>query len=219
MILVMPHRASSLQEVRSEMQSGMIEEGMELHLSGSLKNLSTNILAGEYQGVFQFQQVRARCLGTLSSHGGGGAFIIAMTTPQEYGTALSAPADAIARSMQYRKMETGDLASHFSGTWVHYSQYGQTTVTLAPNGDYFYQDETSYSGNLSDGTFDTGTWSAGGQSQEKGRWTARGNKERGMLIISYPDGSRENVEYRVFVEGGQVYWTEYLFDGTHYRKE
>ena len=219
MILVMPHMASTMQEVRSEMESGMIEEGMELYPSGPLKTLSNTILAGEYQGVFQFQQVRAHCLGTLSPQGGGGAFIIAMTTPQMYGAALTGPADSIAKSMQYRKMDTGNLLAHFAGTWVHYSQYGQTTVTLAPNGDYYYQDERSYSGNLSDGTFNTGTWSAGGQSQEKARWTVRGDKEKGYLIISYPDGSRENVEYRVFVERGQVYWTEYLFDGTHYRKE
>lgn len=219
MILVLPHLTSTIQEVRGEMEGGMTEEGLELYLTGSLKAVSKGILAGEYQGTFQFQQVRARCLGTLSPYGGGGAFIIAMTTPQQYGSALSGPADAIARSMQYTKMDTGNLAGHFAGTWVHYSKYGQTSVTLAENGDYYFQDESSYSGNLTDGTSNMGTWSAGGESREKGRWTIRGSKQTGSLIITYQDGSREYVEYQVFVEGGKVYWSEYLFDGTHYRKK
>ncbi len=218
MILVLPHLASTIQEVRSEMQGGMTEEGMELYLTGSLKAVSKSILAGEYQGTFQFQQVRAHCLGTLSPYGGG-AFIIAMTTPQQYSATLSAPADAIARSMRYRKMDTANLAGHFAGTWVHYSKYGQTSVTLAANGDYYFHDESSYSGNLSNGTFNTGTWSAGGESRERGRWTVRGNKQTGSLIITYQNESREYVEYQVFVEGGQVYWSEYFFDGTHYRKQ
>ena len=219
MILVLSHMASTIQEVRGEMQGGMTEEGMELYLTGSLKAVTKGILAGDYQGTFQFEQVRALCLGTLSPNGGAGAFIIAMTTPQQYGSALSGPADAIARSMQHQKMDTGNLAGHFSGTWVHYSKYGQTSVTLAANGDYYFQDESSYSGNLSDGTSNTGTWSAGGESREKGKWTVRGNKQAGSLIITYQDGSRENVQYQVFVEKGQTYWSEYLFDGTHYRKE
>jgi len=219
MILVLPHMASTIQEVRSEMQGGITDEGLELYLAGSLKALSKGILAGEYQGTFQFQQVRARCFGTLSPYGGAGAFIIAMTTPQQYGSALSGPADAIARSMQYQKMDGGNLAGHFSGTWVHYSKYGQTTVTLAANGDYYFHDESSYSGNLGDGTSNKGTWSIGGESRDRGRWTVRGNKQAGSLIITYQDGSRENIEYQVFVEKGQAYWSEYLFDGTHYRKE
>ena len=50
------------------MQGGIIDEGLELYLTGSLKTLSKGILAGEYQGTFQFQQVRARCFGTLSPY-------------------------------------------------------------------------------------------------------------------------------------------------------
>ena len=68
MILVLPHMASTIQEVRGEMQGGIIDEGLELYLTGSLKTLSKGILAGEYQGTFQFQQVRARCFGTLSPY-------------------------------------------------------------------------------------------------------------------------------------------------------
>jgi hypothetical protein len=214
MILVMPHMSSSLQEVKAEMEGGMVEEGLQLYLKSRLSPIGNNIIAGEYEGTADFQQVKAHCLGTLSPHGGG-AFIIALTTPEQYGVSLTRPADSIAKSMRYTRAEASDLIAHFAGTWANYSGSTLTSVTLAPNGDYFSQSESSYSGNLSGG----GAWSTYGQNQADGRWTARGNRERGTIIITYRDGSREIINYQVFVEKGQVYWNEYLFDSVHYSKQ
>jgi hypothetical protein len=218
LILVMPHYASNMDEIRSIMQNGITDENMQLFPAGSLQKMADNILAGEFKGTFQYQQVKAHCVVTLAPNGGSGAFIIAMTTPQQYGQGLIKPADTIARNVRYTKTDVGDLVAHFSGRWAHYSGSTLINVTLAPNGDYLYEDESSYSGELSDGTFETGNWGAVGQNQETAKWTVRGTKESGTLIITYPDGSKEFVSYHVFVENGQTYWNEYLFDGAHYQK-
>jgi hypothetical protein len=196
------------------MEGGIVDEGLQLYPKSSLSSLGNNILAGEYEGYADSQQVRARCVGTLSPHGGG-ALIVALTTPEQYGTNLSNPADSIATSMRYAQVETSDLVAHFSGTWANYSGSTLTSVTLAPNGDYFSESESSHSGNLSGG----GSWSAYGQNQADGRWSVRGTKEKGVIVISYNDGSQEHINYQVFVERGQVYWSEYLFDGDHYAKQ
>jgi hypothetical protein len=219
LILVLPHFAADMNEIRSKMQSGITDEGLQLFPTGALQTQAENILAGEFQGMFNYQQVQAHCVGTLSPYGGGGAFIIAMTTPQEYGQRLVEPADLIARSVRYTKTDVADLVAHFSGRWAHYSGSTLINVTLAPNGDYLYEDESSYSGELTDGTFETGAWGAVGQNRETATWTVRGNRQSGTLIISYPDGSREFVRYQVFVENGRTYWNEYLFDGVHYSKQ
>ena len=214
MIMVIPHMASSIQELRTEMEGGMQDEGLQLFLKRRLSPIGTNILAGEYEGTANFQQVKAHCLGTLSPSGGG-AFIIALTTPEQYGKSLTGPADSIATSMRYAKVEASDLMAHFAGRWANYSGSTSTSVTLAPNGDYFSQSESSYSGNLSGG----GSWSNFGQNQADGQWSVRGTKEKGVIIIKYRDGSQEQINYQVFVEKGKVYWNEYLFDGKHYGKQ
>lgn len=219
LILVFPHLASDMNEVRAELQKGIVDENLQLSLAGELEALDANIVVGEFTGTLDFQQVQAQCIGTLNPGGGGGAFIIALTTPQEYGRGLADPAVGIAKAMRYTKTDASELVGHFAGKWAAYTGSTLINVTLAPNGEYLYEDESSYSGNLTDGTYDTGSWGAIGQNRESARWTVRGTRERGTLIISYPDGSKEYVSYQVFVERGQTYWNEYLFDGVHYQKQ
>ncbi|NOY08332.1 MAG: hypothetical protein GXP33_05785 [Spirochaetes bacterium] len=217
MIIVFPHMLKNLQQVQQEMQRGIKEEGMQLFLSGRLMPLSSNAFAGDYQGYTNNQQVKARCIGTASPYGGG-AFIIALTVPEQYGRRLSNPADSIAISMRYLKSDVSGLAGYFSGTWKHWSKYGEIRVTLAPDGNYNYYDESSYSGNFTEGGEQTGAWGLAGQNEEKGVWTVRGTRQRGTLVITYQDGSQDFIEYRVHEKNGEIYWNEYYFDGKLYTK-
>jgi len=73
MVFVLPHMVASLQELQAEMQSGLTDEGVNLLPSGAIQPIGNNAFGGEFSGILQGQQVKARGIGTFSPHGGGGA--------------------------------------------------------------------------------------------------------------------------------------------------
>jgi hypothetical protein len=224
LIWVFPHDQADLQAVARQMQEGLSEEGVLLSLAGPVEPQGNSALVGEYTGMVQGEQARGRGIGTLSPYGGG-AYILAVTTPDKFGRPLMEAADAIARAMRYLKVDVSDLVRHFAGRWASYSggAGGGTLVnyTLFPDGSFSDQSETSYSGEYSsDGWSSPDTsWGATGVSSARGRWKVRGNKRQGQLILSWQDGSQQVINYQVFVEKGNVYWREYLFDGRHFAKQ
>jgi len=215
MIIVMPHMGKSLDEVRNLMTEGLQEEGVQLNLAGALRSSGNNVLAGEYEGVYQGEQVKARGIGTASPYGGG-AFIIALTTPSKFGGELAGAAEAIAGGMQYFRMEASDLMRQLSGIWVNMTKNTETRVGLSPSGQYFSNYESSYSGSFGS---EQGNWGTAGQSREDGRWTIRGNREQGTIIITMLNGNLMNIQYRVHVENGETYWNEYWFNGDLYGRQ
>jgi hypothetical protein len=220
MIIVMPHMASSFQEVTTQMQAGIMEEGVQLHPDGKLQTIGSSIVAGNYQGMFNGQRVKAKVLGTFSPQGGG-AYIFALALPNEFSGKLAGAADAIAQGMQYAKVDTSGLMAHLSGTWVSYTSNTESYMTLMPNGEYSDNSVSSYSGEFSDALSgeQTGSWGLAGQDEDRGRWTVRGNKRKGVIYMNAADGSEYEMSYQVHVENGQTYWNEYLFNGTHYMKK
>lgn len=219
MIVVFPHMMTDLQTVQAQMQSGLNEEGTQLSLTGGLQQLGDNAIAGDYAGTFNGQNARARGVGTLSPHGGG-AYILAITTPEKYSGEIARAADAVAAGMEYNRPQTSDLMQAFAGTWVTMTTNTQRKVTLTPDGGYYENYEASYSGSSSDGLGNQGmAWGTARNDNAQGRWTARGNREQGVITITYPDGNTATVEYRVHVENGETYWNEYWFDGALYGRE
>jgi hypothetical protein len=93
-------------------------------------------------------------------------------------------------------------------------------MTFFPDGSYSDQSEASYSGDFTDGSGNvTGNWGVAGQNSNRGRWSVQGNLEAGTIVVVNPDGSQNRYDYRVFVERGQKYYREYLFNGYHYSKQ
>jgi hypothetical protein len=92
-------------------------------------------------------------------------------------------------------------------------------MTLAPDGNYYYGHEAGYFGDFTDQYGDKlGAWDATGQSQNRGRWIIRGDRQKGVIIITFQDGTESTLEYQVHVEKGQTYWNEYWIDGSHYSR-
>ncbi|MBN2621410.1 hypothetical protein JXB22_10020 [candidate division WOR-3 bacterium] len=111
---------------------------------------------------------------------------------------------------------SADLVQHFAGTWSHYTAYTEDHFTLMPDGRYYEQYIAAYGG---DGSDFEGDWQAGGESRSAATWTIHGNKEKGVLIVLWQDGSTTDYHYEVFVEKGITYWSEYLFNGDLYAKQ
>ncbi len=106
-----------------------------------------------------------------------------------------------------------DLVQHFAGTWKNYTKYSETMVVLYPDGTWGKRYTSNYS------SAEPGEeWGVAGESHSEGRWTVRGNKERGVLLTTSNDGTTAEYEYQVHVENGEVYWSEYYFNGDLYGK-
>mgnify|MGYP001816017718 CR=1 FL=1 len=105
LILVFPHMLQNLQELRQEMMKGIQEGANYLVPSGTMEAMGDQMMAGDYQGMMDGQQARARGFGTLSPYGGG-AFILAVSTPEMLGDPIIRDAERIASSLVYTKIET-----------------------------------------------------------------------------------------------------------------
>jgi len=102
------------------------------------------------------------------------------------------------------------LVQHFAGTWKNYTQYTETMVVLYPDGTYGQRYTSDY------GSEESGE--AVGESHAQGRWTVNGTKEKGVITCVAGDGTSSEYEYQVHVENGEVYWSEYYFNGNLYGK-
>ncbi len=218
LIMVFPHAASSLQEMRAEMEQGFAEEGVQLAIVGGLQPVGSNGLAGDCEGYFQGEQVKGRTLGAVSP-AGGGAYVMAITTPAMYGREIAAAADQIVRGMQFPTGGASDLIRALAGTWTTMTTHSQTSVTLGANGEFAMHSESSYSGSFrgpSGG--DAGGWGTARNDESGGRWTAAGTRERGTITLVYQNGERSTIPFQVHVERGQTYWNEYFFDDVLYAR-
>jgi hypothetical protein len=113
-----------------------------------------------------------------------------------------------------------DLMNHFAGTWWNATTNTETNLTLTADGRYFESYTASYSGGSSDQYGNTDmTWGTAGDQQAQGTWTVRGTREQGVLTIIFQDGTRREINYQVHVENGEVYWSEYYFNGELYGKK
>jgi len=110
--------------------------------------------------------------------------------------------------------------NHFAGTWWNATTNTETNVTLTADGRYFESSAASYSGGSSDqyGNSDM-SWGAAGDQTAQGTWTVRGTREQGVLTILFNNGSQREINYQVHVENGEVYWSEYYFNGELYGKK
>ena len=214
MILVLPHNLRTLDDVEGKMREGLEEEEGQLVLAGDIKSAGDSIRSGEYTGVYQGNEVKGHAVGTLSPYGGG-AFLIAVATPDKFSSKLSGTVDAIAKSMRYRKPAASAVPSYFVGTWVTTTKNTETRMTFREDGTFSEYGEASYS----DGAGTDEAWGTAGSNSSSGRWTARGNREQGVLTITYDNGKKRDVPYQVHVENGETYWSEYYFAGDLYGKQ
>jgi hypothetical protein len=218
LIMVFPHSAASLPELKSQMLKGINEQAFQLQPSTDPKPLGKNALVADCAGFANGQEVTGRTIGALSPYGGG-AIVIAITTPQAYGKELAAAAEKIVQGMQFPKTDAAGVSRALAGSWSSVSASSQSRFTLGVDGRFSEYSESTHSGNFSDqyGN-DTGNWGTGGAQQAAGTWSARGTKEKGSIQFTYNDGKRSSYEYRVHVENGKVYWNEYYFGGVLYGK-
>jgi hypothetical protein len=119
----------------------------------------------------------------------------------------------------YQEIEGGLIMGHTTipGIILIYPHIVENMTAVRndlADGTYDEKYESGYSGDLSGG----GNWNAYGAENAKGRWTVRGNRDQGTIIVIMANGEEIYYEYRVHEERGQKYYGEYLFNGKLYSK-
>jgi hypothetical protein len=224
MIIITPHIYTDPQRLLLVMQDGIIEEGISMGLSNQIRPLGNNGYTGEYQGLWQGQQARGRGIGTMSPYGGG-AIIVAVTTPDKFNAKLTSPAEQIAKNMRYFKVDFSNLKRIFIGRWASYSgsSGGGTLLNYSfyPDGTFSDESETSYSSQYSSDGWSMPDTHVGavGTNRSRAKWTVRGNERQGVILIISPGSGERTINYQVYVSKGQTYWREYQFNGRHFRKQ
>ena len=219
LIMVLPHSAGSLAQVREEMLQGLVEQGVELMVVGQLDQVLKNVIGGACEGFVDGRQAKGRVFGVVSPQGGG-AYVIAVSTPEAYRKELALVADQIAKGMQFPKVDSSDLVRALAGTWVTMTTNTETRVTLAANGQFSLYSESSYGGSFTDsGGGNAGGWGTAGNREYRGRWTVRGTRQQGVITLVYESGERADVQYAGHVEKGETYWNEYYFDDNLYGRK
>ena len=219
LIMVLPHSAGSLAQVREEMLQGLVEQSVELMVVGQLDQVLKNVIGGACEGFVDGRQAKGRVFGVVSPQGGG-AYVIAVSTPEAYRKELALVADQIAKGMQFPKVDSSDLVRALAGTWVTMTTNTETRVTLAANGQFSLYSESSYGGSFTDsGGGNAGGWGTAGNREYRGRWMVRGTRQQGVITLVYESGERADVQYAVHVEKGETYWNEYFFDDNLYGRK
>jgi hypothetical protein len=134
--------------------------------------------------------------------------VLSITYPEGY--TLDFKRAAVKTDKPADKGPASDLVQHFAGAWKNYTQYTENLVVLNPDGTYGQRYTSSY------GSEESG--SAAGESHAQGTWTVRGTREKGVISFVGNDGTSSDYEYQVHVENGEVYWSEYYFNGDLYGK-
>ncbi len=210
-IFVFPHMLNNISRVRNNLRQGISNKSMRLSLATSIVSKGNNILSGDYTGIANNSRVKARGYGTLSPYGGG-AFIIAITTPEKFSQEITDAALILTKGIKYFKTNNSNIMQHFAGRWKTNTKNTETVTILYPDGRFIMQYSSSYSGQQ-------GSWGVANGENNSGRWSVRGNKRQGVLILTYSNGEQENINYQVHIERGRTYWSEYYFGGNLYWKE
>jgi hypothetical protein len=216
-IIVFPHYLTGIRAVNAQMQQGLHEKGTSIRPTGAISARGKNMLVTECGGTTEGQSAKGYAIGTLSPYEGG-AFILALTTPAKYGAPLRKAAEAIARNMRYFKTNDAKLARIFVGRWANYSGNNQggtlRNYTFRADGTFGDDRETSYNINTPDSNI--GAYGRGGG---RARWKVRGGERQGRILLIFPNGNQNHIDYRVHVQRGQTYWREYFFNGRLFRKQ
>ena len=210
MIVVSSHMQPDLLHLRTELSQGIRENDISLSLSGTLQNVTQNIISGDYQGTLGDQEVMAKGFGILSGNGGG-TYVLALGLPGEFSNSLADTAATIATSMRFVPARPDNNSSNpLVGKWKDIRGGGHTIITLAEDGTFTYYSDYSSSG--------VG-WGYANSDESKGHWQSSGTKQTGILFYQTRAGEQGSMPYQVLIENGQIYWNEYNFNGTLYLRQ
>jgi len=186
----------SREAMLAEYGRGLHEQGINLMPSGPAQDWKApggQAVAGELAGSGpNGLQYRARAIG-LFSRFGGGLIAFGLTTADKYAT-VKARTEAVAQSVSFKAVKAPKGADLLAGRYEY--------VYVAPQGGYTREAKITLcsDGRFSKGGEMSGSGSAGSavtNHNNGGTWSSQGDALQGQITLSYNNGQRETLPYRV----------------------
>jgi hypothetical protein len=197
MIVIFPHTSADMDAMYAEMLEGIDEDGSYLRISDQqIMSKGNNLLMARYEGHMNGEKVKARGYGILSPYGGG-AYLIAIATPDKLGDELLNTAEQCMATFNFFKPAQSPARNIFVGKWTTMTKNTQTDICFCADGSYQQQYESSYSGE---------GWGQANDSGNRGRWSVTGDKDSGELRVILENGKELIYNYRTNNQGGNEYY-------------
>lgn len=239
--LLSTHESRTLEEIRSQLQQGIMEaNGTQLQLQGILEPAGNKGLGGEFKGALEGQAVTAYVLSLLNPYGNG-VIILAATAPEQYSAIHKQLAHQLASSMVFKAPTTPPVAEQwrqkfsnarltymdsYSSSGPSYDGYStgggyssETQIHLCAQGYFKFKSSSSVS-------IDTGGafGSSSGNNQGDGSWEITGNAQgQAVLKLNFNNGQIHEYtltyqDNKTFLNGDR-YFVTYGNDNPEYRPD
>jgi len=186
-------RRTTLEQLVPDYGEGMQEEGVQLMPTVQAQEFPAGrnrAMAGELAGVAQDgARIRARAIAVASPFGDA-AVVLGITTEEKY-SGLKPRVESLAASFQFSQPQAAPTLEAIAGQYYYISSssYGSSEryINMCSDGRFGSQS----------GTYSTGgAGTAYGEGGQSAQWTAEGDENQGVIIVSYPNGNTERYEYQ-----------------------
>jgi len=193
MIIIRLARRTGLQQLVQDYGEGMQEEGLQLMPTVQAREFpagQNQAVAGELAGVAQDgARIRARAVAVASPFGDA-VVVLGMTTEEKY-AGLKPRVESIASSFEFSQPKAPPVLEAIAGQYYYISSssYGSSEryIDMCSDGRF-----SSRSGTYSTG----GAGTAYGEGGQSAQWTAEGGGNQGVIVVTYPNGNTERIEYQ-----------------------
>jgi len=219
---------AKLEEVRARGEGGFALEGVQFTLTSAISPLKVKAgpaIEADYQGQSAQGPMRVHTVALQAP--AGVLFVTGMAPGGNFGK-LAQHTQAMAASVSFSKPRIGNAMRVVAGRWWHW--HGSSSVGYGPNSNSSYlssekklwlcadgrfsrQGEFSVDSTVKSEAFGNSYANANSNSNADGRWTAVGTPQAGKIIVTFQDGSRQELPYQVPAQGDK--WQLYV-DGVGY---
>jgi hypothetical protein len=207
LVVVLPHEAKSVAELRAAASEGLSEGGVVLRPSGSIEELGAHGIAAPFEGTAEGAPVRAWGAAVVSPLGVG-ATVLAIVEKDSFTPAHRETVNAVARSFRFSKPQAlpeaagwqqklaGYCLAYRSSSFSSGASYGgySTGTSFSDRSNYFLAEDGRFTGDAaSSATLDGGGGfgsSFSNSGPQGGQWRIGGTAGAPTLELSYADGRR-----------------------------
>jgi len=219
---------SKLEDVRARGEGGFALEGVQFTLTSAITPLKVKAgpaFEADYQGQSMQGPMRVHTVALQAP--AGVLFVTGMAPGASFGK-LAQHTQAMAASVAFSKPRIGNAMRVVAGRWWHWHGsssvgYGNNSSStylssekklwLCPDGRFSRQGQFSVDSTVKSETFGNSYANANNNSNADGRWTAVGTPQAGKIIVTFQDGSRQELPYQAPAPGDKF---ELYVDGVGY---
>lgn len=216
----------SINELRVQAQKGIFDQnGTALRLSGQLQEIDPYTIAGEFEGMLEYQQAKAFIIGKENTKGGPGVTIMAATLIDMYSNEHQNIAKEVSGTVKFNKINrTAEfeewkswlsnvrltyMDSYYSSDYTDEGVSGgyssETTIDLCSKGFFNFNS----SSDMSVSSIGVSGYGSSGNAGE-GTWNIQmGTTGEVLLILTFHDGSKNT--YELSYENEKLYLNGYRY--------